>query len=339
MGSILSHWRVFAALLLAVGLIGGAYAFSQGAAHPNTAVASSEAALLSAIATRDTDGDGLPDWEEVLYGTDPSRTDTRGLGMTDAEAVRSGLIVPLAVADIATPSGYGDLELGEVGLPAAPAENSLTSAFAKNFFNLYLNAKQRNGGEALTDEDIAAVATDALAELAAAVVIAPPFKTERDVRVSGSGPSALKTYAAAAEAVLSAHKTSATKSEIVYLEQAVKEGSSEPLAQIASTAKAYRSSAAGLIALSVPAELALAHLALINALVRVSETAEDFTRVHSDPVSTMLALTLYPEAVTGLADAFRGIDSTYRSAGVSFEEGEAGATFVYLMRDLTTGAP
>lgn len=39
---------------------------------------------------RDTDGDGLPDWEESLWGTDLHNRDTDGDGTNDAEEIRLG---------------------------------------------------------------------------------------------------------------------------------------------------------------------------------------------------------------------------------------------------------
>lgn len=38
----------------------------------------------------DTDGDGLPDWQELEYGTDPDKADTDGDGYTDKEEIDTG---------------------------------------------------------------------------------------------------------------------------------------------------------------------------------------------------------------------------------------------------------
>ncbi len=70
MGRILRHWRVLGAMLISLALVIGAYVTARSVARPPTAQASEESALLKQIATRDADGDGLPDWEEALYGTD-----------------------------------------------------------------------------------------------------------------------------------------------------------------------------------------------------------------------------------------------------------------------------
>ena len=71
------------AVAFAVIVITGAWFLSKpgGASLAN---AESTEALLKSYAIQDTDGDGLPDWEESLYGTDPKKADTDGDGIGDA---------------------------------------------------------------------------------------------------------------------------------------------------------------------------------------------------------------------------------------------------------------
>ncbi|MDD2657474.1 MAG: thrombospondin type 3 repeat-containing protein, partial [Candidatus Pacebacteria bacterium] len=194
------NWQILAATLFSAVLIGGAYVFARGIESPSVAQASEESALLQAIATKDSDNDGLPDWEEALYGTDPRAVDSFKLGMTDGEAVAKGLIVPKAIADIsvATSSPDGRV-IVDPSLPPAPAEGTLTAAFAQNFFTLYLAAKQNNGGANLSEAEMQSIAKQALTSLSAAITPAPDFKTAKDITVSGSGPEAMKAFAVSAE--------------------------------------------------------------------------------------------------------------------------------------------
>ncbi len=333
MGQILQNWRVLAATLFSAVLVVGTYMLARGIESPRAAQASMETALLQAIATKDSDGDGLPDWEEQLYGTSPNNPDTFRLGMTDGEAVANGLVVPKAIADIplATSSPAStDVD----GLPPAPAEGTLTAAFAKNFFTLYLAAKQASGGANLSESDMQNVANEALSSLSSVVTVAPDFKSLKDLKVSGSGSDALKAFAISAEAVLLRKASNATKSEILYLQDAVEKDDPNAIPFISSIAKQYRDSAVGLAALAAPAELAGVHLALINALMRTSGIATDFTRVNTDSLATMLALKQYPEAVLALGTAFINIGTVYKTAGISLPAGASGAFFVNLIIDV-----
>jgi hypothetical protein len=300
---------------------------------PRAAQASMETALLQAIATKDSDGDGLPDWEEQLYATSPNTIDTFKLGMTDGEAVAKGLIVPKAIADIPiATSSPASIDID--GLPPAPAEGTLTAAFAKNFFTLYLAAKQTSGGANLSESDMQNVANEALSSLSSVVAVAPDFKSLKDLTVSGSGSDALKAFAMSAEAVLLKNTSDASKSEILYLKDALENNDVTAFSHIASIAKQYRDSAIGLAVLPVPEELAADDLALINAMMRVSGIAADFTRADTDPLATILALQQYPQAVSALATAFTHIGNVYKTANISLLAETAGASFVNLIVDV-----
>ncbi|MFA5997830.1 MAG: hypothetical protein WC814_00310 [Candidatus Paceibacterota bacterium] len=333
MGRILENWRVLIAALLAMGLIVGSFMLARGIESPRSAQASAETALLQAIASKDTDGDGLPDWEEALYGTSSSTADTFKLGMTDGEAVARGLIVPKAISDIAVKTS-APADADADGLPPPAAEGTLTAAFAQHFFTLYLAAKEANGGANLSESGMASIANEALSSLSSAITAAPDFKAAKDLKVSGSGPEALKAFAAAAEAVLRKNTTSATKNEVLYLEDAVQKNDARALSYIAGIAKGYRESAVGLSMLAVPQELVADDLALINAMVRISEIITDFARVNDDPLAAMLALGQYPAAVQSLGEAFIRVGAQYRDAGISLSAGTPGAAFVNLISDL-----
>lgn len=330
-------WRIVAATLFSAVLIVGAYLVARSVQSPSLAQASEESALLQAIATKDSDADGLPDWEEALYGSDPRSVDSFHLGMTDGEAVARGLIVPKAIADISVATSSpatDDVANIDSSLPPAPADGTLTAAFAQNFFALYLAAKQNNGGADLTEADMQSIASDALKSLSAVARSAPDFKSTKDIVVSGSGPAAMKDYAERADAVLRKNTTNATTNEIEYLKRVIVSNDATALPYIIAIAKGYRDSAVGLSMLPVPQELAVSDLALVNAMMRVSQAITDFARVEADPLTTMLALQQYPQTVASLGTAFIDISKAYAAAGISLPVGAPGASFVNLISDL-----
>jgi hypothetical protein len=334
MGKLFEDWRIGASALFSVVLIVGAFILTREVITPPSAQAGEESALLQAIATRDSDNDGLLDWEEALYGTDPQKTDSFNLGMPDGAAVGKGLLVPKAIADITVETASADKALENGELPPAPAEGTLTAAFAQNLFTFYLETKQNNGGADLTDSEVTGITNKAMNALSSSITTAPDFKTAKDLTVSGSGPDALKTFAASAEAVLMANTNTATTSEINYLQYAIQNNDQVALSSILAIAKTYRGAAAGLAVLPVPAELATVDLALINAMARMSGIIADFAREATDPLATMLAISQYTSAVLSLENAFIGVGTTYETAGISLLKGSPGAYFVNLMADV-----
>jgi hypothetical protein len=341
MGETVGTQRIVGATLLSLALIIGAYALARGVGAPRVAQASTETALLQAIATKDSTGDGLPDWEKVLYGIpiNATTTDYFHLGMTDGQAVAQGLIVPKAIADIPTATTTSETQAqidADDGLPAPPADDTITASFAKSFFNLYLAAKEANGGADLSETDTQNIANEALMQLAQSVAATPDFKSMQNLTTTPTGTDALKTFAAQAQAVFLTNTSNATTSELTYLQYALQNTTdTTALSHIASIAKAYRDSAIGLAALPVPQVLATDDLALINALARMSDILTDFTSVNTDPLAAILALNQYAQTVVGLSTALSNVDAAYTTAGIVLPPGTPGASFVNIMTNIT----
>lgn len=330
MGRILENWRTLIASLFAVILIGSAYLLARSVDAPPTAKASTETELLKAIATKDSTGDGLPDWQKALYGIplNATTTDYFHLGMTDGEAVAKGLIVPKAIANIPVATS-SPVTSGTDGLPPPPAAGTLTAAFSQTFLTLYMQAKQNAGGGDLTEAQMNDVATQALNSLKATVSVAPDFKKVSDLMVSGSGKDALLAYAASAEDVFLKNTANATTTELAYLKNALNSDKPESaLSHIASISKAYQAGAIGLAALPVPKELAASDLLLINALMRLGQITSDFTRVNDDPLAAILALGQYSDALMALSKGFQDMGAIYVATGATPAPTTPGSQFV-----------
>jgi len=224
--------------------------------------------------------------------------------------------------------------LGADGLPPAPADGTLTAVFAQNFFTLFVTAKEQNNGADLSESQMNDVASQALNSISAIAKAAPDYKSAKDLTVSGSGKEAMMAFAVNAEAVMLKNTANATTTEVHYLKSAIVDKDDTAYAHITSIAKAYRDSAVGIAALAVPAELAADDLALINALVHMSQMATDFTRADTDPLVAILALQRYPLAAQALGTAFINIGKIYADAGISLPAKAPGASFVNIIADI-----
>lgn len=334
-GYFIQHWQISVSILISLLLVSSAYVIARDIEAPQVAQASMETELLKAIASKDTDADGLPDWEETMYGTDPRATDSFTLGMTDGEAVARGLIVPKAITD---DSSFKVSQDGSVivdpSLPPAPADGTLTAQFAQNFFTLFMAAKEANGGGDLSESQMNDVANQTMSLLTSSIKPAPDYKAMKDLQVTGSGVDAMKAFAIQAEAILLKNTNEATTTDINYLKRAIIDGDESAYGYILSIAKGYRGSAAGLAAVPVPKELAQDSLLLINTMMRMSQLDVDFTKADSDPLAAILALQQYQTVATALGKAFINIGKIYAEAGIALPAGAPGALFVNMIADI-----
>lgn len=337
MGGFLQRWRIPVAILFSLVLVVGSYVLARVVSLPPSVEASPETELLQSIARQDTDQDGLPDWEETLYGTDPQKADTRGLGMTDGEAVRKGLIVPRPISELeleaASATSNPAVDYEAEGLPV-PNPGSLTDSFAKQFLRRYVAAKSQNNGSDLTVTQINALADTMIAELTSTVAKAADYRKRGDMNITAGGPDALRAYAAAAEAVAKHNPSGAKKSDTQYFSDVIERRDPSAASALLALSKSYRNIAIGLGVLATPEELVTPSLGVINGVMRLSAIYGDIARVESDPFTALLALEQYYETQVSVTRAFKDVAGVYATRDVVLEKGTPGAEYVNLLQNI-----
>lgn len=319
MGQILRNWRVLGAVFIAITVIGGSYLLARSVDLPSIAQASAETALLQAIATKDSTGDGLPDWQKVLYGIplDATTTDYFHLGMTDAEAVAKGLIVPKAVVN-------------DPATATSTDQGTLTDSFSKAFFSLYISAKQANGGTDLTPDQTNSLATEAFNQFIEHFASPPDFKQLTDLKSGGSGRDALITFASAAEAVFDRYQSATAVNELESIQNVLQNNDPKAITAIANAANVYRSYAQGLAALPVPAELAQADLSLINAFAQRASIYDGIAKTAADPLLAIVSVQQLTQSEVGWQKALADMGSVFGADNITLPHGTPGAGFIQL---------
>ena len=204
-----------ASVVIALVLVVGAYILSGRHVTDGTQAVSAESTdeLLKAYAAKDTDADGLADWEEALYGTNPRDAHSVRENLTDGQAVAQGLATPRYAGQPAADSASSPVE---VPGPAAAAD-SLTEQFARLFFNNYMATR---GDTPPSADQAQAFVQDAVKSLEQTRVRPDAFSVS-DIQVSGTGAVALKAYAAQADAAFGAHTVQLPFGELAYFSDAV----------------------------------------------------------------------------------------------------------------------
>lgn len=329
--------RISAASFLALLLVGGSYLLSGPTIFThNTANAESTEELLKAYSAKDTDGDGLPDWQEALYGTDPNKADTDGDGISDGEAARKGMLTPNALASQLPGSQQGTTTpLTSADLPGVdPAPDSITEQFSQAFFQSYVQA---SNGTPMTAEAQQALTQQLLADFSAraAQVLASPYTV---VAVHTKRDEDLSTYASSVEQILKDNEVAEGAGDPLVLMNDLLQNSSESARKKLTTlANAYGAIRDGLLATTVPPAYADEHLELIRSFDSLSKATMMITRYEKDPVGVLGALTLYKPADQGVIHSLSGIATGLLAQGEP-APGEPGAYIIAAVR-LSQKAP
>ncbi len=290
--------------------------------EPNITVSSAERTYAEEL---DSDGDGLKDWEELLWGFDPNNPDTDGDGVPDGiekrEAQSAALTRQQEFAKLLDPTGNPNWK-----------SLSYTEQVSGLLLSNYLTFKQ--SGLPLTEADALAIVesipTYELPERAA-----PRIYSLSDIRVSAkSDASALRAYGNAVGSVLSVPEGDNVKNEIVVLVSFMQTGNDAVfMRDVYDVVARYDYVIAEMLKIPVPVDIATEHLAAINALSLVRNTIQGFHSFTGDPFLALSVFTEYNENTTQRGKAFGALRSAFETANVTFSKTEPG----YLLTH--TGTP
>jgi hypothetical protein len=153
------------------------------------------------------------------------------------------------------------------------------------------------------------------------------------VKVSGTGPAAMKQYAADAEAVFAANNpdpSGTNESELSYFSDAVEKNDSSALQHVSEIAKSYTAIGPALMKIQVPTEAQNAHLEIANATTRLGEDITDLSMMNSDPLRAYLGLAQYQLDAASLAKGLSDMGSVLSAEGVTISENDPGYYFYKL---------
>lgn len=277
-------------------------------------IASAQSAeeLLREYAGKDTDDDGLPDWQEALYGTDPANPESFQAGIPDGEAVAQGLIQPkVTVRPEGEPTDLSTIP----GTVAAPS--SLTDRFSQTLLKQYLLNRGENPP---TPQEITAFVQSGVADLVASYQ-SPQTYTAADMRVSGT----VYGYVVEVERILLNTGAAVEKNELFYAEDYIR-GDKTAKQKIINIAGAYLAVSELLSETEVPQAALQSHVRLANAFSQLSSVTADMAALETDPLRALLALALYDKAAADLFTAMNDLGKVMDAYQIKPGLGEPGRT-------------
>jgi len=229
----------------------------------------------------DSDGDGAPNWQETLLGTDPN----------DAGSV------PERTALTAT--------LG------ATATSSLTEQFARSFLYQYLTA---SGGGSKSVENPTLIGVSLATSLQVPSPKYTPY-TSSDIKLAANTDAARLYYYEAMQKVLGiiqhqGEPELAVYSRLIDGEPAAKEN-------LEAIILLYTKAATEAVSASAPSEAKDIHLATINALGYYAASLLQLIEYSDDPVGSLTVLRAYNSAEAGIFSAFDALRIYFASHSIT----------------------
>jgi len=257
-----------------------------------------QTSAISQDKNHDSDNDGLPDWQEKIYGTDPHNPDTDGDGYLDGEEVASGYDP--------TKKAPNDALAGTDTSKLRPLPQNLTQALSQKLSQAVVEGKIKSfdaQGKPLTVESLQqeanlnSAADEAMRQQLAEFAL--PNFPDSDLKISSqnSKEAALAYLASLGNALRKIPH--ADVSEIEMFAQAME---NNDYSKIDEYQKIYTDSYQNLKAVSVPSDLIAFHKGILGTLLVTSNIYAAVRNTNNDPLKTIVALNQYRQLDTKLTD-------------------------------------
>ena len=237
--------------------------------------------ILGDVLSKDTDKDGILDWEEGLWGTDPTKKDTNDDGVSDKEEIGRMKAERIANAESNGEISYTDEE-----------NLTQTDKFARELFSTVAALNQ--SGE--IDDNTVAQITDSLATQIQNPVQRKIF-TMADLKVTGdSSQVSLETYANAVVGLYQRYPVTGNVVDVLN-QLSETEDNTQILSQLSPGINQMKNFVDGMTKVNAPAVIASSHLEVINSLQVLIENMEDIQLFDTDSLATLGALSQYENNV------------------------------------------
>ena len=245
--------------------------------------------VVKDIISKDTDGDGLKDWEEPLWGMDPKKIDTNGNGKTDLEEVRE------AQSALSANNKAQDQESKEMG-------STETGRTALDVVQLISSLYQSGS---LSENNVADVQKQ-IEEYIKDRGEVDHYKTSDIKSVPLNKDNAI-IYVKAINSIFGKYKIDDKDFSYVLLSlrQYLEDGTGDT--EYLKLEKKYHTLAEELSKVPVPDNTVSTHLSVINSIYNVGEFFTDVRAHENDPIRTLSATVNYESILKKLSSSMNAL--------------------------------
>jgi len=280
--------------------------------------------LIDSIANKDTDGDGLKDWEEALWKTDPNNPDTDGDGTKDGAEIAAGRS-PL----IKGPNDQLTLNSAST-TPSTTRELTASDQFSRDLFTRYVAIKQTGNGDPANYDNYADLVQSYIAQESS--TMSPKTYSASDFKViANETPTDVRNYGNAIGALFVDYSAPKFENELVVLQRAVDNNNPLELDKLNANIIAYQKGRATLLKMAVPSIFLPDHIALTNVISTIILGIESMKSTFSNPIKAAAGLQNYPDATDNFYPLLKSIRDGLVESGVSFTQAESGFQFINII--------
>ncbi len=241
----------------------------------------------------DKDGDGIPNWEEPLWGTDPSSADSDNDGIPDGDEIETKRQEIQKKTNI-------------------QPENDLnqTESFAREFFGIIASLSAEGS---LTDEALANLSQEFVNKTLTPSVMFSPYK-QSDLKTSYlTTDEARRTYYNDLKKNIEPYLETQLGLEMQVIASGIYLNDNSRIKNLSIPAETYTELSKKLLTIQVPLEVATRHLAVVNGFSLLGTSLNQTTAILEDPVVGIAGLVAYKTTLDTLLLNIQDLDKYFES--------------------------
>lgn len=246
-----------------------------------------DSSSVADLINKDSDKDGLKDWEEALYGTDPEKQDSNDNGITDSIEVRkqNDSKVPTK-ENINTTDQFGQQFF--VAVSALKNTGQLSAQSIKNATEtIYSNVKQEKISPSYTMNDISVLKNASDAEILA--------------------------YGKTLGAVIQKYSKYNLGQELPLISTALETGDKTLPKKLIPYIDAYTNITKETLKIPVPDKIATIHLDLINSYKGTADSLKIAGKIFEDPLLSMQGINQYLSFSNKIIETAKTLEIYFKS--------------------------
>lgn len=252
------------------------------------AAQSPKAVTVGDVIDSDSNGNGIPDWEEKLWGLDPTVLYTNGVSNKEIIEEKKKA---LGVSDT-TDQNLSDNDR------LARELFTLTSALGQS--------------DQVDDQTLQAIA----AKLGSSIDIKQVSNhySLKDVQTVSTTSLSLKTYSTTMTKLLSNYDTNTADIDVII--NALQTGDTSRLSELSDTATAYTQIAKKMMGIKVPVGVADYHLAIANGFAGIAQSFTYLQQMNDSDVTSLVGVAIYKTYNEKIANALASMRAYFTRYGI-----------------------
>jgi len=237
---------------------------------------------------RDSDQDGVLDWEEFLWGLDPNKKDTNNDGVSDNQELEAKKVALRGTLSVAT----------------STATTTFTDSFSREFFVAFSALKQSGN---LTTSNIDQISKQSIEALTNTPIVTKYSK--QDVILASSTIESKVTYKKDITKTGKGLAITKLGRELELLNRAINKPRSDKLiVELTKIQQIYLTLAERTIKTHVPSAIQNTHLELANTYYKLGASLGGLTKIYDDPALSVVYFSEYQKSLENLSKVMTKIE-------------------------------